>query len=89
VEESARLAQLNAVSVPAGVDEAQVRRRLLEEHDVEIGAAYGELAGKIWRVGLMGHSARVENIVYFLDSLETVLGKPSQRSAEVARKVLS
>ena len=89
VEESARLPQLNAVSVPAGVDEAQVRRRLLEEHDVEIGAAYSELAGKIWRVGLMGHSSRVENIVYFLDSLETVLGKPSQRSAEVARKVLS
>jgi alanine-glyoxylate transaminase / serine-glyoxylate transaminase / serine-pyruvate transaminase len=89
VEEAARLPQLNAVSVPAGVDEALVRKRLLDDHRVEIGAAYGELAGKIWRVGLMGHSARVENVVYFLESLETVLGKPSGQTADVARKVLS
>ena len=78
-----------AVSVPAGVDEAEVRRRLLEEHTVEIGAAFGELAGKVWRVGLMGHSARVENIVHFLDGLEAVLGEPSGHPAEAARKVLS
>jgi len=89
VEDSARLPQLNAVSVPPGVDEALVRKRLLDEHGLEIGAGLGELAGRIWRVGLMGHSARVENVVYFLDSLGKVLGKAPQPASEAARKVLS
>jgi len=89
VEKNARLPQLNAVSVPAGVDESDVRRRLLEEHGIEVGAAYGELAGRVWRVGLMGHSARSENVVYFLDSLGNVLGKASEAASAAARKVLS
>jgi alanine-glyoxylate transaminase/serine-glyoxylate transaminase/serine-pyruvate transaminase len=89
VEEAARLPQLNAVTVPAGVDEALVRKRLLDDHGVEVGAAYGELAGKVWRVGLMGHSARLENVVYFLDSLGKVLGKAPEPASDAARKVLS
>lgn len=89
VEDSARLPQLNAVSVPPGVDEALVRKRLLDEHGLEIGAGLGELAGRIWRVGLMGHSARVENVVNFLDSLGKVLGKATEPASEAARKVLS
>ena len=89
VEEKARLPQLNAVTVPSGVDETQVRKRLLEEHGLEIGAGLGELAGKIWRIGLMGHSARMENVSHCLNSLENVLGKPSGRASDAALKVLS
>jgi alanine-glyoxylate transaminase / serine-glyoxylate transaminase / serine-pyruvate transaminase len=92
VEEGARLWPLNAVGVPAGVDEAMVRRRLLEEHGLEIGAGLGTLAGRIWRIGLMGHSARPDNVVHCLNALETVLGSAPQgpgRAAEDARKVLS
>jgi alanine-glyoxylate transaminase/serine-glyoxylate transaminase/serine-pyruvate transaminase len=73
VAEPHRLPQLNAVAVPDGVDEAPVRRRLLEEHGIEIGGGMGELAGKIWRIGLMGHSARGENIGRVLQALEAVL----------------
>jgi alanine-glyoxylate transaminase/serine-glyoxylate transaminase/serine-pyruvate transaminase len=89
VDEKARLPQLNAVSVPAGVDEALVRKRLLEEHGLEIGAGLGELAGKIWRIGLMGYSAKMENVTHCLNSLENVLGKPSGRASDAASKVLS
>jgi alanine-glyoxylate transaminase/serine-glyoxylate transaminase/serine-pyruvate transaminase len=89
VDEKARLPQLNAVSVPSGVDEALVRKRLLDEHGLEIGAGLGELAGKIWRIGLMGYSARVENVVHCLESLGNVLGTPSREASKAARKVLS
>lgn len=71
----ARLPMLNAVSVPGGVDEATVRRRLLEEYDIEIGAGLGPLAGKIWRVGLMGESARPEHVDRFLGAMAAVLGR--------------
>lgn len=74
VEESARLPQLNAVRIPHGVDDAGVRRELLERHDLEIGAGLGDLAGKIWRIGLMGEGARPENVDYCLDALKSVLG---------------
>jgi alanine-glyoxylate transaminase/serine-glyoxylate transaminase/serine-pyruvate transaminase len=94
VEERARLWQLNAVSVPEGIDEARVRRSLLEEHGLEIGAGLGALAGRIWRIGLMGHAARAENVLHCLRSLEAVLGGlgvpvGEGRAAEAARKVLS
>jgi alanine-glyoxylate transaminase/serine-glyoxylate transaminase/serine-pyruvate transaminase len=59
--------------VPEGVDEAAVRRKLLEQHDIEIGAGLGPLAGKIWRVGLMGHTARAENVQRLLDALSATL----------------
>ena len=75
VEESARLPQLNSVMVPAGVDEAAVRSRLLNEFNLEIGAGLGDLAGKVWRIGLMGHSSRAENVIFCLSALEAVLGE--------------
>lgn len=73
VDEPHRLPMLNAVTVPDGVDEASVRRRLLEEHDIEIGAGLGDLAGRVWRIGLMGHTARAENVDRFLEALAAVL----------------
>lgn len=73
VAPNCRLPMLNAVKVPDGVDEAVVRTRLRKEHNIEIGAGLGPLAGKIWRVGLMGHSARAENVERFLSALATIL----------------
>lgn len=75
VAPEARLPMLNAVTVPDGVDEAVVRRRLLEEHDIEIGAGLGPLAGKIWRVGLMGESARPAHVDRFLEAMRAVVGR--------------
>ncbi len=68
-----RLPQLNSITVPEGVDEALVRKRLLEDYQLEIGAGLGPLAGKIWRIGLMGYSANKRNVLYCLNSLESVL----------------
>jgi alanine-glyoxylate transaminase/serine-glyoxylate transaminase/serine-pyruvate transaminase len=73
VREAARLPQLNAVHVPAGVDEAAVRKQLLERYSLEIGAGLGPLAGKVWRFGLMGYSARAENVRLCLGALADVL----------------
>ncbi len=73
VAENDRLPQLNAVTIPEGVDEAQVRSRLLNEYNLEIGAGLGSLAGKVWRIGLMGHSSRGENILLCLSALEAIL----------------
>ena len=64
-----RLWTLNAVRVPDGVDEAQVRKRLLAEASIEIGAGLGPLAGRIWRVGLMGSGSTAENVRTFLSAL--------------------
>jgi alanine-glyoxylate transaminase/serine-glyoxylate transaminase/serine-pyruvate transaminase len=75
VEESARLPQLNSVMIPQGVDEALVRSRLLNEYNLEIGAGLGDLAGKVWRIGLMGHSSRPENVIFCLSALEAILGE--------------
>jgi len=68
-----RLPQLNAVRVPAGVDEAAVRQRLLAEFDLEIGGGLGALAGKAWRIGLMGHAARPENVRLCVEALGVAL----------------
>lgn len=75
VEESARLPQLNSVMIPEGVDDAAVRGRLLNEFNLEIGAGLGDFAGKVWRIGLMGHSSRAENVIFCLSALEAVLGE--------------
>lgn len=75
VEQSARLPQLNSVFIPDGVDDAVVRSRLLNEFGLEIGAGLGDLAGKVWRIGLMGFSARPENVIFCLSALEAVLGE--------------
>ena len=73
VAESARLPQLNVISVPEGVDEARARSRLLAEYQLEVGAGLGALAGKVWRIGLMGYSSRAENILFCIGALGTVL----------------
>lgn len=73
VREPYRLPQLNAISVPEGVDEAEVRRRLLQEFNLEIGAGLGALAGKVWRIGLMGYASSPKNVLYCLAALEKVL----------------
>ena len=73
VAEAARLPQMNAVRVPEGVDDLTVRRTLLQEHAVEIGAGLGPLAGKVWRFGLMGWSCREDNVMAALAALEQVL----------------
>lgn len=68
-----RLPQLNAVVVPDGVDEARVRGVLLNEFDLEIGAGLGPLAGKIWRIGLMGASSTPRHVELCLEALESAL----------------
>lgn len=68
-----RLPQLNAVCIPEGIDDATVRTQLLQDFDLEIGAGLGALAGKTWRVGLMGHSSRRRNVVLCLTALEAAL----------------
>jgi alanine-glyoxylate transaminase/serine-glyoxylate transaminase/serine-pyruvate transaminase len=73
VPAGARLPQLNAVKVPAGVDEAALRTRLLKDYNLEIGAGLGPLAGKVWRIGLMGYTCRPENVLFCLAALADVL----------------
>ncbi|KFZ36109.1 alanine--glyoxylate aminotransferase [Shewanella mangrovi] len=73
VDEASRLPQLNAVYIPEGVDDAAVRSRLLNDYNLEIGAGLGDLAGKAWRIGLMGYGARRENVALCLRALEEVL----------------
>jgi alanine-glyoxylate transaminase/serine-glyoxylate transaminase/serine-pyruvate transaminase len=72
--EGERLWTLNTVRVPAGVDEAAVRKTLLTTFNLEVGAGLGPLAGKIWRVGLMGASSTPQTLLQFLAALEAALG---------------
>ena len=64
-----RLPPLTTARVPAGCDPHEVRRRLLEEHDIEIAAGFGTLKDQVWRIGLMGYSSRPENVTLFLAAL--------------------
>ena len=73
VAEQNRLPQLNLVRVPDGVDEAAVRRRLLETYSLEIGAGLGALAGKVWRIGLMGQSSSPRHVFLCLSALEQTM----------------
>ena len=84
VKEADRLPQLNAVTIPAGVEDGAVRSRLLKEYNLEIGAGLGALAGKVWRIGLMGHASRAENILLCIGALESILG---DMGAEIKRGV--
>lgn len=68
-----RLPQLNSVLIPAGADDAALRNALLSEFDLEIGAGLGALAGKTWRIGLMGFGSSERNVVYCLAALEAIL----------------
>lgn len=91
VPEAERLPMLNAICVPEGADDVKVRKTLLSNFGIEIGGGLGSLAGKIWRVGLMGHSSSKRNIFIFLSALETVLRsqavKVSAGSLEAASTV--
>ena len=73
VEEKSRLPQLNAVTLPDGADDATVRGILLNDYNLEIGAGLGDLAGKIWRIGLMGYASRKTNVLFCLGALDEVL----------------
>jgi alanine-glyoxylate transaminase/serine-glyoxylate transaminase/serine-pyruvate transaminase len=73
-----RLASLSCIQVPPGVEEAKVRRALLLESGIEIGGGLGPLAGKVWRIGLMGESARQENVLAVLAALEQQLRRAGQ-----------
>ncbi|MBW2061739.1 MAG: alanine--glyoxylate aminotransferase family protein [Deltaproteobacteria bacterium] len=73
VPERERLPMLNAIRIPEGADDLKVRKVLLHDFGLEIAGGLGDLASKIWRVGLMGHSSRKKNVFLFLSSLETVL----------------
>jgi len=68
-----RLPMLIAVWIPEGVDDAATRRALLEHYNIEIGGGLGQVAGKIWRIGLMGESCKIENVNALLTAIETIL----------------
>lgn len=71
--EGHQLPMLNAVHIPAGVNDAQVRSGLLHRFNIEIGAGLGVFKGKVWRVGLMGYGSRPANVLLFLSALEQLL----------------
>ncbi|MDH5400648.1 MAG: aminotransferase class V-fold PLP-dependent enzyme, partial [Cyclobacteriaceae bacterium] len=73
VDEQYRLPMLNSVNIPEGVDEAAVRSRLLNEYNIEIGAGLGPLAGKIWRIGLMGESSDANHVNMLVSALKEIL----------------
>jgi alanine-glyoxylate transaminase/serine-glyoxylate transaminase/serine-pyruvate transaminase len=73
VDEASRLPQLNAVAIPDGVDDTTVRTRLLNEYSLEIGAGLGPMAGRIWRIGLMGYASNRRNVLLCLGALDAVL----------------
>ncbi len=72
-QEGHRLWMLNSVRVPDGVTDAEVRKRLLQEFSIEIGGGLGPLAGKTWRIGLMGESSRKENVTKLIECLSRIL----------------
>lgn len=73
VKEAYRLPMLNAVKVPEGVDELAIRKRLLNEYNIEVGGGLGKFAGKIWRVGLMGESCTKNHINILVSALKDIL----------------
>jgi alanine-glyoxylate transaminase/serine-glyoxylate transaminase/serine-pyruvate transaminase len=70
-----RLPELTTVWVPEGADDVKVRRTLLDRYDIEIGGGVGEFAGRVWRIGCMGHTARVANVTLLLAALSEILGR--------------
>lgn len=73
VDEDDCLPVVNVVGIPEGINDAEVRSRLLNEFQIEIGSGLGELAGKVWRIGLMGQTSKPENVTRLLDALTTIL----------------
>ncbi len=84
VPEDERLMQLNAVTIPEGVDEGAVRKQLLQQFNFEFGAGLGSLAGKVWRIGLMGYASNPKNVMLCVNALEAVL---SQYNAPIHKGV--
>jgi len=87
VDSACRLPQLNSVSIPDGVVDAAVRKVLLQDYNLEIGAGLGVLAGKVWRIGLMGYASNKTNVLLCLTALENTLaqmGAPIQQGVAVA-----
>jgi alanine-glyoxylate transaminase/serine-glyoxylate transaminase/serine-pyruvate transaminase len=85
--EGHQLPQLNCVAIPEGVDDAAVRKRLLNDWGIEIGGGLGPFKGKAWRIGLMGHSSRKANVLMLLSALEICLresGVPIDSGAALA-----
>jgi alanine-glyoxylate transaminase/serine-glyoxylate transaminase/serine-pyruvate transaminase len=73
VDENYRLPQLNVVRIPEGVNDGEIRQRLLNEFNLEIGAGLGDFAGKVWRIGLMGYACKPRNIDHCIAALKKVL----------------
>ncbi|MDJ0842139.1 MAG: alanine--glyoxylate aminotransferase family protein [Acidobacteriota bacterium] len=84
VEAPHRLPQLNTVVIPDGVNDGEVRGRLLNEFGLEIGGGLGALKGKVWRIGLMGHASRRKNVTLALSALESVMGDAVHRGQALA-----
>lgn len=74
-QEGHHLPMLNAISIPEGIDDVTVRKALLNEFGIEIGAGLGVFKGKAWRIGLMGHSSSKRNVTLVLAALGEVLGR--------------
>ena len=94
VDEVYRLPQLNAITIPEGVDEAAVRSELLGRYNLEIGAGLGPMAGKIWRIGLMGFASNQTNVLNCLGALDSTLsdmnaGINSGKAVTAAKAVFS
>jgi alanine-glyoxylate transaminase/serine-glyoxylate transaminase/serine-pyruvate transaminase len=68
-----RLPVLTTVRIPEGVDDAALRRQLLDEYNMEIGGGLGPLRGRVWRIGLMGYGSAAEHVLFALSTLERVL----------------
>jgi (S)-ureidoglycine-glyoxylate aminotransferase len=79
-----RLPFVAPVVVPEGIDDLRVRRRLVDDFGIEIGAAFGPLQGRIWRIGTMGYSARRQNVLLCLAALESVLRREGWRCGPCA-----
>jgi alanine-glyoxylate transaminase/serine-glyoxylate transaminase/serine-pyruvate transaminase len=82
-----QLPMLNAVAAPEGVDEGAVRKKLLEEHSIEVGAGLGEFKGKAWRIGLMGESATERHVTSVLSGLESILKGGGSSAVSAAKAV--
>jgi len=87
--EPERLSTLNAVCIPEGANDIKVRKALLTDFGIEIGSGLGDLQGKIWRVGLMGHSSNRKNVFFFLSALETVLNAECVKTKAGALEAVS
>lgn len=72
-QEGHRLPMLTSVRIPEGIEDAKVRKTLLERYGIEIGGGLGPVKGQIWRIGLMGYSSQRSNVLQFLSALESIL----------------